>query len=217
MLDLASQFRKRLDDLIDSGGKLRFKDGGAFGGGADAIDPARFTEWLANCKTVVLALGAANHYAATFAAAPTSSLGLATKTRLALLRALRSDLDGGYLQGLRGLVRADVFADFIEQAEHLLAAGYFQPAAVVVGAVLEDGLRKLCTKHGIALPEVGKLDKMNADLVKAGAYDKLQQKLVTAWADLRNKAAHGEWEKFKPADVEDMLRGVRRFLAEHPA
>jgi len=127
------------------------------------------------------------------------------------------DFEGGFLLRSRTLITAEVFADFMEQAEHLLAAGYHCPAAVLVGAVLEDGLRRLCAKHAVAVPDVGKLDKMNADLAKGGAYDKLQQKNVTAWADVRNKAAHGEWTGFKAADVEDMLRGVRRFLAEHPA
>jgi hypothetical protein len=60
-----------------------------------------------------------------------------------------------------------------------------------------------------------KLDTMNADLAKQSVYNKLTQKRITALADIRNKAAHGEWDEFTKADVEDMLRGVRQFMETH--
>ena len=85
----------------------------------------------------------------------------------------------------------------------------------MIGSVLEDSLRKLCTKHEIALPTKPKLDIMNADLAKRGAYNKLTQKRITTLADLRNRAAHGEWDEFTKADVEDMLRSTRQFMETH--
>lgn len=130
---------------------------------------------------------------------------------------VRDDFDGGHLANIRGLVRAEVFVELIDQAQHLLDEGYYQPSAVVVGAVLEDHLRKLCAKHpAITLPSKPKLDAMNADLARAGEYGVLVQKQVTVWADVRNKAAHGKWNEFARADVESMLRGILRFLNEHP-
>ncbi|MGW6735793.1 hypothetical protein [Streptomyces sp. NPDC055013] len=38
-----------------------------------------------------------------------------------------------------------------------------------------------------------KADTLNADLKKVDVYDGLQQKEVTAWMDLRNKAALGNY------------------------
>ena len=38
-------------------------------------------------------------------------------------------------------------------------------------------------------------DKMNSDLCGASIYEKLDQKNITAWLDLRNKAAHGRGQK----------------------
>ena len=60
-----------------------------------------------------------------------------------------------------------------------------------------------------------KLGTMNAGLAKQGVYNKLTQKRITALADIRNKAAHGEWDECTKADVEDMLRGVRQFMETH--
>lgn len=55
---------------------------------------------------------------------------------------------------------------------------------------------------------------MNVDLCKAGLYNVTKQKQITAWAGLRNDAAHGDWDKYTSDDVQDMIKGVRRFMAD---
>jgi hypothetical protein len=132
-----------------------------------------------------------------------------------VLRAALEDYEQGYLFKLRELVEAEVFSDLLDQAKALLEAGYFAPAAVVIGAVLEDGLRRLAIRSRLELPEMPKLDRINAELAKAGLYSKLVQKRITAIADIRNSAAHGNWAAFRNADVEDMYDWTCRFLEEH--
>lgn len=139
----------------------------------------------------------------------------AAEYALGILKAAVEDYKSGLWRETKILIEADVFDDFLEQAEALQVAGYFQPAAVVAGAVLEDGLRKLCDRNGIAISDRPKLDKMNADLAKHGAYTKLVQKNITFLADLRNKAAHGQWDELTPDLVQDMLHQVRRFMADY--
>lgn len=56
---------------------------------------------------------------------------------------------------------------------------------------------------------------MNANLAKAGVYNKLIQKQVTAYANIRNSAAHGKSDEYGEEDVSDMLNYVQRFLADH--
>ena len=132
------------------------------------------------------------------------------------LRALRRDYAAGYLSGVQSLVRAEVFADFLEMAEHLLEQDYKDPCAVLVGGVLEDHLRSLCQGRGIPLQISGKpkkADSMNNDLASANVYSKLDQKNVTAWLDLRNKAAHGKYDEYNADQVRNLLVGVREFAA----
>ncbi|WP_457767150.1 hypothetical protein [Cyanobium sp. ULC065] len=81
--------------------------------------------------------------------------------------------------------------------------------------MLEDGLRKLCDENGITLPQKPKLDAMNAELAKAGVFSKLVQKRIATLADLRNKAAHGQWQDFSQDDVTEMVVAVRRLIEEH--
>jgi hypothetical protein len=132
-----------------------------------------------------------------------------------ILRAALEDFEGGYLFEIRSLVEAELFADFLGQAEELLDAGYVAPAAVVAGCVLEDGLRKLCRAKGVSVSEKPKLDRLNADLAKAEVYNKLVQKRVTAIADVRNNAAHGNWDEFDGDDVRDMIQWIAKFTEEH--
>jgi hypothetical protein len=96
-----------------------------------------------------------------------------------------------------------------------LTASYHVPAASLAGAVLEDTLRKLCEKHDVPLPENTKIDRLNGELARAQVYDKLVQKRITAIADIRNNADHGHFDKFRKEDVEDMIKWIRSFAADH--
>jgi len=134
------------------------------------------------------------------------------------LRGLRADYEAGFLQKVEALVQADVFADFLEMAEHLLAQGYKDPAAVLIGGVLEEHLRQLCVRHGIPTAIGGrpkKADTLNADLAKGGAYNKIDQQAVTAWLALRNQAAHGKYSEYTKEQVLVLHSGVRDFAARH--
>lgn len=132
-----------------------------------------------------------------------------------ILTSARDDIANNALFEVKALITAEVFDDFLEQAKALHDAGYFAPAAVVVGAVLEDGLRKLCTKNSIMLPNKPQFDTMNAALAKAGVYNILTQKKITALADIRNSAAHGKWTNFDTSDVEGMLNWTGEFMQKH--
>lgn len=141
------------------------------------------------------------------------------------LTALRNAVKSGYLVSVQELLHAEVFGDFLEMAGYLLEEGYKDPAAVLTGGVLEGHLRKLCAKNDIEIelldsrgvPRPKKADAMNSDLARDVVYSKLDQKNVTAWLDLRNKAAHGHYDEYTQQQVELMLQSVTDFLTRHPA
>ncbi|WP_426115923.1 DUF4145 domain-containing protein [Pseudomonas sp. DSP3-2-2] len=138
-------------------------------------------------------------------------VGIARFERMrAVFLAAKEDFEGGYLNSLRNLVQADVFTSELEQASGLLAAGYASASAVIAGVVLETSLINLCADNGIS---AAGLNKMNDDLAKAGAYNSLQQKRITAMAAIRNSAAHGKKDEFDTGDVKGMIDEVERFLA----
>lgn len=136
-----------------------------------------------------------------------------------ILKAVESDLESGMLSNFKSLAQAEVFADFLDMAEHLLNEGYKDASAVLLGAVLEDSLRKIADAAGVAvIGPKGKpltLDPLNAAVCKQGVYGPLVQKQITSWANLRNDAAHGHFEKYDDTQVKHMLLFVQKFCADY--
>lgn len=153
------------------------------------------------------------------------SLHLHTTSIIGVAKALLEDLKSGYTHSLVEIVHSDIFADFLEMAQHLCDSGYKDAAAVIAGSTLESHIRELCLKTGIQVETTKtngdvvpkKAESMNSDLAAAGAYTKLDQKSVTAWLDLRNKAAHGKYEEYKQEQVNIMVSGIRDFITRNPA
>ena len=148
-------------------------------------------------------------------------LGRRLGAQVGVAKALLSDIRNGYLKSFEETIHGGLFADYLEMAAHLAENGYKDPAAVLAGSTLEAHLRKLCDKHGVAtVSETGKskkADALNADLEKAGVYNKLDQKNVTAWLDIRNKAAHGKYDEYAEEQVKLLIDSLRNFITRHPA
>lgn len=139
-----------------------------------------------------------------------------------ILKSLRAEIENNWLQSFKSLVSAEIFTDFFEMAEHLIDNGYKDPAAVLIGSVLEEHLRQLCAKNNIEttfeksgdqIPK--KADRLNSDLAANQVYNKLDQKNITAWLGLRNNAAHGHYDEYKLEQVQLMYSGISDFIARN--
>jgi len=139
---------------------------------------------------------------------------------IGIIKALKSDLQNDYLKSLNQIIQAEVFSDYLEMSEHLLAEGYKDPAAVLIGSTLEVHLRELCQENNIEIDLTNskgnlipkKADLMNSDLAKANIYSSAYQKQITAWLGIRNAAAHGKYSEYSNDEINLMLQGVRQFM-----
>lgn len=188
-----------------------------YSGSYDQVDEVMLDEWKVKAKSLIVkTCGDDSEHIKAFVAAEAPRSFDDSYKRLKRVKpvfmAAKDDFQGGYLSSVKILVQAELFDSELEQASELLASGYKGPAAVVAGVVLETALKDLCTQNSI--PHA-KLDKMNSDLAKAGLYNKLQQKKVTALADIRNSAAHGDWDSFNENEAKEMIRDVERFLSNY--
>jgi len=217
-MKVEQQVTDRLVELVSLGDRVigTRRSPGSNVIGDDRVDQQLAAQWIASVDSLLTrAFGADSPHHAQFKKHTANYITYSDVLRAqGVVQAALEDLKGGHLVGLKQLVEAEIFDDFLEQAAHLHAAGYFPAAAVVAGCVLEDSLRRICAKHSITLSANPKLDSMNSDLAKVGAYSKLVQKRVTTLADLRNKAAHGQWSEFTAADVDEMIKAVRRFVED---
>ena len=121
------------------------------------------------------------------------------------------------MDGVSNVIHGTVFADFLDMAQHFLDNGYKDAAAVIAGSSLESHLRHLCSKHGVDADTPDgkrkKADRINAELTKARAYDKSQQKHIMAWLGTRNDAAHGDYNKYTDIVVNNTISGIRHIMA----
>ena len=145
-----------------------------------------------------------------------------TQQLINILESVKEELIGGWIVDFKGLVSAEIFANFMDMASHLLEENYKDAAAVMIGSVLEEHLRQLSIKNkneveliknGKVLPK--KADLLNSELAKLNVYNKLDQKNVTAWLDLRNKAAHGKYHEYNKAQVLSMYNSVMEFMTRN--
>ena len=136
-----------------------------------------------------------------------------------IIQAIKHEFRNNLINNIRRLIQADVFSDFLEMGEYLMEEGYKDAAAVIIGSVLEDSLRKLALSNDIeVIKQNGKpltLEPLNAVLGKAEVYDKLTQKQITSWGELRNKAAHGHYDNYQKEQVQMMLLFVQQFCSSY--
>ena len=215
---MTEHLKKRFNELLSQADEVaatKQRKHNAYSGTYDNVDPDLLLGWCVKARNLLAsACGRDSEHYSSFVEAEVPRSYEENPTRLSRLRAVfiaaKEDFEGGYLSSFRHLVQAEVFSTELEQASELLAAGYRGPAAIICGVVLETTLRSLCETHGLAS---GKLDKMNADLAKAGQYSSLVQKRITALAAIRNSAAHGNSTDFDNKDVQSMIEEVERLIA----
>jgi hypothetical protein len=181
-------------------------------------EKGRFLEWQSQTVSFLVdVLGRDHIYTRQFASSATVNLDDNIEGGLGVLRAVKEDVEYGDLANIRTLVSAEVFSDFLQMAEHLHEAGYKDPAASLAGAVLEDGLRKIAMNKNIKLKTKEDINSLNRKIADSGVYNRLVQKKVQVWADIRNNADHGYFDEYTTEDVADKISGIEKFLADYLA
>ena len=205
---------ERLASLIDMGEKVL----GTLRGGEDYsglwADESIFRQWRTSSLAFLNTLPSQYIYHHEFEDCCKSAEDSSVKQGVAILRAAKEDIAGG-LQRVEALVSASVFSDFLEMSEHLLDNGYKDPSASLTGAVLEDGLRRICGNNNISVKSSDNISSLNQKLADKDVYNRLQQREIEVWNKLRDYADHGHFEEYKVDDVKDMLGGVQKFLSNY--
>jgi hypothetical protein len=211
---------KRIDELV---AQARSAMSRVRGGGGSNFRALEAEDWAAlraaGLAFIEATFGRDHSYYQEFDKQAADSWESSGKHAFGILSAIQRDIKNGWIETTKGLVTAEVFADFLEMAQYLLEQNYKDAAAVMVGGVLEEHLRQLCMAASVPVEDRSsgsvrprKAESLNADLVKASKYTVSEQKQVTAWLDLRNKAAHGKYSDYVKQQVSLMLDGVRDFI-----
>ena len=180
------------------------------------VDSTLFHEWKTNSENFILIIcKETSPYYKNFIEGVKDNYPSSTKHGIGILKALKEDLELGYLTKIKDLVSAEIFTDFIEMADHLLKNEYKDSSASLIGAVLENGLRQIASKNNIEIKSDDDIAALNTKIADQEIYTRLIQKQIQAWKAIRDSADHGKFNDYKIDDVKDMLKGVQRFLTEH--
>jgi len=204
---------ERLDSLIDMGATVLRAPVGEMD---YYVDTGLFQQWRTSSLAFLRAtLGTDSVHYQEFEERCKHSQRSQTTLGLGTLRAAKEDIEGGYLQRVEVLVSASVFSDFLEMAEHLLDNGYKDPTASLIGAVLENNLRRLCRDNNIPIRSDDNISSLNQKLADKDVYNRLKQREIEVWNKLRDYADHGHFDQYKSDNVKDMLEGVQKFLSTY--
>ena len=117
------------------------------------------------------------------------------------------------------IAQVETVNDFLEQAQNLLNENSIHPASptIVIGAALEEFLRTWLEEEGEDFTGKPKGINIYTNLLKSkDLIDKQDVKDLTAWAGLRNEAAHGHFDSVNDRlRIKIMLEGVNLFIRKY--
>ena len=183
--------------------------------GFPTLDSGIFVEWRTQVLNfLVNLLGKGHVYTQNFEKEVKGGYKGHVESGQGILRAVKEDILGGYLTDIRTLISAEVFTDFLEMVDYLLKNHYKDPAASLCGAVLEDGLRRIALKAGMLIKSREDLNSLNQKCAEKGIYNRIVQKRIQVWIDIRNNADHGNFAEYSEQDVKEMHNGISQFLSD---
>jgi hypothetical protein len=103
-------------------------------------------------------------------------------------------------------------ADLLAEAEILKNANQVDFACIATGIALELAVREICKRESCT---IGKFNVMNETLWKKSVYNQAMWEQLKSWYTRRSDPAHGKLGQSTPKDADEMIKGVRRFIADY--
>ena len=206
----------RLDQLIAKG-RAVLETRRSSGSSTEWVDHAKFEEWSLGCRTFLKIVFDESMELRDFEKYVSNNGVRDVEKGLAILQAVKENLEFGALGRLEEYVSAAIYSDLLGMAQSLLEqeqAELVDMAAFLIGAVLENGLKRVAGIRDIRVKESDDISSLNNKLADAKIYNNLWRKKVDTWNAIRGNADHGRFGNNSLNDVKSMLSGVRGFLAE---
>ena len=214
MLKLDTVITKKFEELADKGKKVnasqQVTDVAAF------VDSKKFQDWAtAALNLLQKVFGEKSTYYRNFQAIYSKIINIAYQESFdncrAILQAAREEYESGGLTEIKLYLNHAVLEHLSETTAEYLRRGEKEAACILASVLLEQALQSLCSRKGIS---AGAVDQMNEALYQAKAYQVGTQQRIKDWCYMKEDFIKCHGDKYRPADVDDMLRGVQRFIAK---
>lgn len=143
---------------------------------------------------------------------PTANRAYKFEKISAVLDTIASALSKGRLATIEETISAEVLSDLREHAEELIRSKYYLAAAIILRAVLEERLRKLCESNScMPTSQRPTIESFKQSLCSAQVIDKIGVKDIDWMAGVGNAAAHNLPE-YRDEDVAPFYQRITAFL-----
>jgi hypothetical protein len=180
--------------------------------GQKHVDAAKLKRLLASCRLLVAKLGPFGRVWDQMLQPPANNRAVHFEEISGVLDAIGNALAKGRLSTIEELVSTEVLGDLLEHAEELLKSKFNLAAGVILRAVLEERLRKLCEMHGCSpAAQRPTIETFKQSLFAAKIIDKIVVKDIDWMAGVGNSAAH-HLAEYKDDDVPQFYQRLTAFL-----
>ncbi|MEE8584557.1 MAG: hypothetical protein V3T83_06855 [Acidobacteriota bacterium] len=130
---------------------------------------------------------------------------------------LKSALDRlkSRLADIEGVLQSDLFDGELASAEELLKKKHLRAAGVLAGVTLEAHLNTVFSNHQLkSRKKSPTISNYNDALKQDGVIDVPTWRYIQRLGDIRNLCAHSKDREPRPKEVEDMIVGTKKIIAE---
>ena len=217
MLKLDSIIMEKFDELAEKAKKVnatqQVSDVAAY------VDSKVFQDWATGALSLLQQVfGEKSSYYNNFLSIYTKIINIAYKESFdncrAILRAAREEYEGGGFTEIGFYLDHAVLEYLAERSAEFLRRGDKLTACLLAAVLLEEALQHLCIRKGVAK---GSLAEMNEALYRAKAYQVGSHQRIKDWCYMKQDFILGNGENYGTSELDEMLRGVQRFIAKELA
>lgn len=217
MLKLDSMIVRKFDELADKAKKVNSSQ--LITDIAATVDSKKFQEWATAASSLLQQVfGENSSYYRNFQAVHSKILNIVYKENFdncrAILQSARDEYEAGGFTEVKLFLDHAVLEYLAEKTAEFLRRGEKETACIMASVLLESALQHLCNRKG--LPD-GTVEQMNEALYQAKAYQVGTHQRIKDWCYMKEDFITGHGDKYKTAEVDEMLRGVQRFIAKELA
>jgi hypothetical protein len=214
MQQLDAMIMIKFDELAEKGKKVNASQ--QVTDIAAVVDSKKFQDWATSSLALLQKVfGEKSVYYRNFQAIYSKIINIPYKESFdncrVILQSAREEFERGGLSDIKLFLDHAVLEYLAASSADYLRRGERETACILAAVLLESALQHLCHRKGIP---AGPLEQMNKALYQAKVYQVGTQQRIQDWWCMKEDFIRGYGEKYRSAEVDEMLRGVRRFIAK---